>query len=86
MSFYKAMGQRKIYSLFSWNPLSWWPALVSLAERYSGIEGNMVGEGVVLGGVLVVSKEKGVVYQYDEITGHPLPVEDIADAIKNNSA
>lgn len=84
MAFYKAMGKRKIYSLFSWNPFTWWSALSALGERHKGIDGNLNGEGIVLGGVLVVSREKGVVYQYNEVTGEPIPVGDIVDAVTNN--
>ena len=34
--------------------------------RGKGFEGNMDGEGRILGGLVVVSKEKGVVYYYAE--------------------
>jgi hypothetical protein len=85
LSFYKAMGTRKLYSLFSWNPLTWFSALSDLGDRYRDVTGNLKGEGIVLGGVLVISKEKGVVYQYDEITGQPLPLEDITRAVEENT-
>lgn len=85
LAFYTAMGKRKIHSLFSWNPFTWFSTLSRLGKREKGIDGNLNGEGVVLGGILVVSREKGLVYQYDEITGEPLPLEEIVSAIKNNS-
>ena len=45
---------------------------------------NLKGEGTKLGGVLVVSKTKGVVYRYLEMTGELLPVDDIQRAVQDN--
>jgi len=83
IDFYNALGKRKIYSLFNWNPFTWWSSLMELTKRSDdrGIPGNMKGEGIILGGVLVISQEKGVVYQYKEQTGMPVPVDDIAAAV-----
>lgn len=85
LEFYKAMGKRKLLSLFSWNPLKWYGLLSKMADRHKGIEGNLKGEGLVLGGVLVVSRENGVVYQYNEVTGDPIPAEEIADAVQRHT-
>jgi hypothetical protein len=83
LDFYNAMGNRKIYSLFNWNPFTWWSSLMEMSKRSDdrGIPGNLKGEGIILGGVLVISKTKGVVYQYQEQTGSPIPVDDIAEAV-----
>ena len=86
LEFYDAMGKRKLTSLFSWNPLKWYGLLSRMAERYKGVEGNLNGEGIVLGGVLVVSREKGVLYQYNEVTGDPIPVDDIAEAVRAHAS
>ena len=53
--------------------------------KEKNIEGNMVGEGLILGGVLVVDRTGRVTYSYPEQTGSPAPVEaieadDAADA------
>ena len=82
--FYKSMGYRKLYNLFSWNPFTWYSSLVEMYNRAAnkGIAGNMVGEGIVLGGVLLISKTKGVIYQYNEQAGLPVPIHDITNAIK----
>ena len=45
-----------------------------------GLEGNMQGEGLILGGVLVVSSAGDVVYTYLEETGSELPIADIGKA------
>lgn len=46
-----------------------------------GIEGNMVGEGLIQGGVLVISPSKGVVYTHNEKTGSLLPFVDMQAAL-----
>lgn len=86
MIFYNAMGNRKLYGLFSWNPFTWWSSIKSMHDRAvnKGIEGIMPGEGIVLGGVLVVSKTKGLIYQYNEQTGMPIPADEIVEAIKDH--
>lgn len=86
-AFYNALGRRKLTSYFSWNPFSWYSFIRTTSRRTTdvGITGNMKGEGIILGGVLVISKEKGVVFQYEEETGDPVPVEEIVEAILANS-
>lgn len=96
MDFYHALGKRKIYSLFNWNPFTWWSSLNKMSKRVDDrhIPGNLAGEGIILGGVLVIARgeqQKGagtttagvprVVYQYLEQTGSPVPVDDIAAAV-----
>jgi hypothetical protein len=43
----------------------------------------MVGEGLVQGGILIISPSKGVVYQHNEQTGSLLPFEDIKKALES---
>ena len=45
------------------------------------MEGNFVGEGNVLGGVLVVDKTGSVLYQYEETTGDQIPKDEIISAL-----
>ena len=40
------------------------------------IEGNMVGDGIVQGGLLVVSNDNKVLYKYEEKTGSEVPLDD----------
>lgn len=82
--FYKALGNRRLFSLVSWNPLTWWSSMKEMSGRTDarGIPGNLKGEGIVLGGVVVISKDNGVVYQYLEQTGMPVPVDEISAAVK----
>jgi hypothetical protein len=85
LQFYKFLGKRSLFSLMSWNPFTW-GSVLSMSSRTDekGIPGNLKGEGTKLGGVLVVSKTKGVVYQYLEMTGDLLPVEEIQKAVADN--
>ena len=41
----------------------------------------MVGEGMIQGGVLVISPSRGVVYTHNEKTGSLLPFEDMKQAL-----
>ena len=50
------------------------------------LEGNFRGEGLVLGGILVISPKNGVVYTYFEETGKEIPRQEIIDAVKAASA
>jgi len=85
LAFYNYLGKRSLWSLFSWNPFSW-GSVFSMSGRTDerGITGNLKGEGIVLGGILVISKTKGVVYKYLEMTGSLLPVDEIEKAVKDN--
>jgi hypothetical protein len=85
--FYKELGNRKIYTQ-QWN-------IFKMLKSYSGvrnrlqtkgnIEGNLKGEGLVQGGVLLVSRAKGVVFQYAEKTGSEVPVDDIESIVNDLS-
>ncbi len=81
--FYDAILGNRQLSL-GWNPINWVKWYFQFKDRISSknITGNFKGEGFQLGGVLVISKEKGIVYQYEEIAGSELPAEEVAAAIK----
>jgi hypothetical protein len=54
------------------------------ARAKNKAEGNMRGEGTILGGLLIVSKEKGVVYSYAEKTfGDHAPIQEVATALQS---
>lgn len=83
LSFYTALGQRSILGVIPWNPFKLYEAIQKMKSRMKekNIKGNMNGEGLVSGGVIVVSKDVGVVYVYKEIIGQPVPVDDIKAAV-----
>jgi hypothetical protein len=86
MAFCSALGSRKIYSQLSWNPLKLYSMLSTLSARTAekGIEGNYMGEGIILGGVLLIKDGREVVYQYNEVAGSRMPVEEIIQAIQTH--
>jgi hypothetical protein len=85
--FYKALGNKSILSqkLHSWNPFKLYSDFRKLTNRIKSkkISGNLVGEGLIKGGILVVSKTNGIIYQHAEETGSLLPIADIEKALKN---
>ena len=90
LSFYKYLGNgevpRTLTSLpFSWNPFKIYASFKAIGERIKSknLEGNFRGEGLNLGGVIVYTPKKGIVYEYKEITGSELPIDDIILACKN---
>ena len=86
-TFYKALGNKSLLSqkLSTWNPFQLYSDFKSLGNRLKAknINGNLVGEGLIKGGIIVVSKNKGVVASFPEETGSLLPLERIEEAIKN---
>jgi hypothetical protein len=81
--FYDAILGNRQLSL-GWNPINWVRWYLQFKDRINSknITGNYKGEGFQLGGVLVISKDKGIVYQYEEVTGSELPVDEVADAVR----
>ena len=82
--FYQALGGRKITTLRTWNPWRLYRGFQEMKARLAskkGLEGNMVGEGLVQGGVIVLDRHGDVRAVYQELTGRELPVEDILEAL-----
>lgn len=73
--FYNALGNRKLLrdTMPTWNPFKLYSAFRKLSKRLKDkpdIEGNFAGEGIVLGGVLVIGRgEQGVLHEYLEQSG-----------------
>ena len=83
-SFYEALGSRKIglegLWQYAWNPLKAFDRIRGMREKH--IDGNLNGEGLTLGGVLVLAPgNAGVVYTYLEKTGEALPISEIQQAV-----
>jgi hypothetical protein len=85
--FYQSLGNKSILSqkISTWNPFQLYKDFKTLNHRLNSknISGNLVGEGLVKGGIIVVSKSKGIIATFPEQTGHVLPLKDIEEAIKN---
>ena len=84
MEFYNALGGRKV-GVSSWNPISWFRSIRSMGKRFKakGIDGNMKGDGIVQGGVIIFGKDGNPKYAYEEKTGKELPVADILAAVND---
>jgi hypothetical protein len=83
--FYSALGNRSLLSTISWNPFTWISLLSKLSSRLEskGISGNYAGEGLLLGGVVIVCPRKGVVYTYQEKTGSEMPLDEIIEVLQD---
>ena len=81
-AFYKFIGNRKITDSFKLTTLlrPWkiYGEFKAMGRRMKSkkIEGNMVGDGIVQGGLLVVSNDNKVLYKYEEKTGSEVPLDD----------
>jgi len=82
-AFYEALGNRKMK--LSFNPFSLFSAISSMRKRHKAknISGNMKGEGLLQGGLILFSKKDGdkPVYAYQEKTGDEMPVDEIIEAV-----
>lgn len=71
------------------NPLGVWRDLKAVGARLKekgDIQGNLVGEGAIRGGILVISPQSEVLYRYDEETGQEIPAAEIAAAVAKLAA
>ena len=86
LGFYTALGKKSLLkqSLPTWNPFKLYGGVKSMNARLSskGIEGNLQGEGLVQGGIFLVSQSGEVTYVYNEKTGYELPIAEIQTAIE----
>lgn len=90
-AFYEALGNRKLS--LPWNPISMVKGMFFLrnvSKRVSekNIEGNLTGEGLTKGGVILFGKDGKQKYAYPEETFSEMPVDDIlaaAEAVKADS-
>lgn len=82
-TFYAALGLRKLKAK-SWNPYKIFKGIRGVMKRLKEkeISGNMVGEGLVQGGIIIFDKTGKARYAYREETGFEVPVDDIVAAVK----
>ena len=61
-----------------------WNKLSALGERMKAknVNGNLVREGITLGGVVLFDKQGNVKFSYVEETGSDIPLEDLIAAIR----
>jgi hypothetical protein len=91
LNFYRAFGDKKITSSFSYwsllNPFKVYGSMKAIGKRLKAknIEGNMKGEGLKTGGIIVFGNDGEPKYAYPENTGSPLDTDDIMAALKDVS-
>mmetsp|Transcript_9213 Transcript_9213/g.12055 ORF Transcript_9213/g.12055 Transcript_9213/m.12055 type:complete len:80 (+) Transcript_9213:420-659(+) len=68
----------------SWNPFKIWRGLKEVGKRIKekNISGNMKGEGLIQGGIIIFDKNGKARYAYREETGFEVPVNDIIAAAR----
>ncbi len=86
--FYDYLGNHHVLSqrIESWNPCKLYSDYKTLNGRLreNQIDDyNWVGEAYTKGGFLLVCPKDGVVYQYQEMTGYELPLDEIYEAVAN---
>jgi len=84
--FVKALGEKSIFkSLASWNPITIFKSLRYDGERLKakGVEGNMAGEGIKSGAVLVVKAGGPITFVHPEVTTQPIEEETLLQALRD---
>jgi hypothetical protein len=84
---YDALGGRAL-KLTTWNPFRWIRFILGMKGRHKAkaagnggkMVGNLIGEGMVQGGVVIFDQFGQAQYAYREETGDELPLEDIMAA------
>lgn len=83
--FWKVLGSRRITSQrpASYNPIKIYKGIKEIGRRQSvkGVEGNLKGEGIVQGGIIIFGPSGNVEYVYQEKTGYEIPRDDIISVL-----
>lgn len=77
-------GKRKI-GLTTYNPVKLYRGYKEMTNRLNGkgLDGNMTGEGMIQGGLIIFDKEGNARYAYEEIIGDELMIDDIVAALED---
>jgi len=84
-TFYNALGLRKMtVKPKSWNPFKIYRGFKEMLKRLSdkNISGNLVGEGLIQGGIIIFDRNGKARYAYREETGFEVPINDIIAAVR----
>jgi AhpC/TSA antioxidant enzyme len=78
-----ALGRRTILSLSTWNPWRLYRGFQDLRQRLASkpIAGNLKGEGLIQGGLLMFDAQGQLRYALLEEIGNPLNLDDIRAAL-----
>jgi hypothetical protein len=77
-------GNRRITKLDTYNPFKLYSGYRAMTSRVKGkkLDGNLRGEGIVQGGIIVFDRDGNARYAYEEETGKELVMEDIIAALR----
>lgn len=83
MQYYTAFGNQSINLFPYWNPIRLYRWFRDVAQRLSNakIDGNLKGEGLVMGGLLLFVDGE-LRYAQDEVFGEPLDMESLKQIIR----
>ncbi len=85
-TFYSFLGNKSLLNqkLPSWNPFKLYSDFNSMNDRVKskGVDGNLKGEGLVKGGLLIITPEEGIVFRHEEETGFCMPYDKIGEVLK----
>jgi hypothetical protein len=92
LDFFKKLGYRSVLNQkwTSWNPFTLWNSYRAMNQRINNkkITGNLVGEGLIQGGIILLLPGRGVKFIYHEVTGMEIPRDSILaivqEVIKEN--
>jgi hypothetical protein len=82
--FYNDFFGRRTLKLTTWNPIRLYRGYKEMSQRLKdkNLEGNMTGEGLVQGGIIVFGKDGKAKYAYEEETGSEVPVDDLLASLR----
>jgi hypothetical protein len=77
--FYNDFFGRRTLKLTTWNPIRLYRGYKKMSQRLKekNLDGNLTGEGLVQGGIIVFGKDGKAKYAYEEETGSEIPIDDI---------
>eukprot|EP00985_Skeletonema_marinoi_P008152 scaffold3626_cov120-Skeletonema_marinoi.AAC.4 len=77
-------GKRKI-ALTTYNPFKLYKGYTEMTKRLNGksLDGNMTGEGMIQGGIVIFDNQGNARYAYEEIIGDELVIDDIVAALED---
>lgn len=84
---YDSLGGRRL-KLTTYNPLKWISFMRGMSKRHKekgNLEGNMKGEGIVQGGIVLFNAKGEPQFAYREETGDEIPTNEILAAAKSIS-
>lgn len=81
--FYNDFFNGKKIGLSTFNPIRLYRGYKKMTARLDkkGLEGNLKGEGMIQGGIIIFGKNGKARFSYQEETGSPLPIDDIMAAV-----